>query len=219
MSTLQNSQMRRWTHELELLRRQVRRVGARDEAVSLRELLNECMATCDSLLQEMATLDAECHRLRGIVSEEQQSWQHFFDVMPLACILSDAQGVILSANRAAALFLNVSATRLQGRTLPHFVIDRQRLNELLEGLSPTSSIVRAPLRIRPREKAITDIDVTIVPDGGRDGSAWIWFLMPATHARQVLEMTSSGQPSSEPPSALLESPELMDDRLTSDRIS
>jgi PAS domain S-box-containing protein len=208
MSTLQSSQTRRWSHELDLLRRRVRRVGAREET-SIQDVLAECISTCDSLLQEVASGENECHRLRGIVSEEQQSWQRFFDVMPLACILTDPQGVILSANRAAALFLNVSAMRLQGRTLMHFVIDRQHLTELLEGRTADRSMLRASFRIRPREKAIIEIEATIVPDAGRNVSAWIWFLLPTSHARQVQDMTSSGAPS-EPSGAPPESLDLAD---------
>ena len=174
------------------------------------EILSECLATCDALLQELATSEAECHRLRNKVSEEQHGWQRFFDVVPMPCILSDAEGVILSANRAAALFLNVSAMRLQGRTLTHFILDRQKLAALLEDRTTDASILRASFRIRPREKAITEIDVTIVPDAGMNTDAWIWFLMPADHARQIQEMTSSGQPSSELPDTAPERPELAD---------
>jgi PAS domain S-box-containing protein len=205
--------MRRWSHELDLLRRRVRRVGALDEMSSLNDILTECMTTCDALLQEIAAGDGECHRLRGIVLQEQQSWQRFFDVMPVACILSDSQGVILSANRAAALFLNVSAMRLQGRTLTHFVIDRQRLADLLEGRTPHASVIRASFRIRPREKAITEIEATIVPDAGLNQSAWIWFLLPTKNAREVQQMTSSGHPSSEPSGMPPENPDLADDEL------
>jgi PAS domain-containing protein len=196
MSTLQSFQLRRWTHDVDVLRRRVRRVNMREEMSLLQDILTECMTTCDALLQEVATGVSECDRLRGVVSQEQQNWQRFFDVMPLACILSDAQGVILGANRAAALFLNVSAMRLQGRTLMHFVMDRQRLTELLEGRTADKSMIRASFRIRPREKAITEIEATIIPDAGMHANAWIWFLLPTNNARQMQEMTSSGQPSS-----------------------
>jgi PAS domain-containing protein len=201
MTALQDPLMRRWTHALDLLRQRLRRAGGRDEASPMKTLATECLTTCEALLQEVATTETECRRLREIVSEEQQAWQRFFDVIPLACLVTDAHGLILAANRAAALFLNVSVLRLRNQTLTHYIIDRESLIDVLEHQIVEKSQVHASFRVRPREKAIKEIEANVVADPGRNAGTWIWFLMPIERARDMREMTSSGHPSSQLPEA------------------
>ena len=132
-------------------------------------------------------------------SEEQQAWQRFFDVIPVACLVTDAHGLILAANRAAALFLNVSVLRLRNQTLAHYIIDRESLIDVLEHQIVEKSQVHASFKVRPREKAIKEIEANVVADPGRSAGTWIWFMMPVERAREVREMTSSGLPSSHLP--------------------
>ena len=165
----------------------------------MKGLATECLTTCESLLQEVVATETECRRLREIVSEEQQAWQRFFDVIPVACLVTDAHGLILAANRAAALFLNVSVLRLRNQTLAHYIIDRESLIDVLEHQIVEKSQVHASFKVRPREKAIKEIEANVVADPGRSAGTWIWFMMPVERAREVREMTSSGLPSSHLP--------------------
>jgi PAS domain-containing protein len=201
MTALQDPTMHRWTHAIDLLRQRIRRAGGRDDAPPLKGLASECLTTCESLLQEVVTTESECRRLREIVSEEQQAWQRFFDVIPVACLVTDAHGLILAANRAAALFLNVSVLRLRNQTLTHYIIDREALIDVLEHQMVEKPQVHVSFRVRPREKAIKQIEANVVADPGRSAGSWIWFLMPIERAREVRDMTSSGLPSSQLPEA------------------
>lgn len=196
MTTLQDPLMRRWTHAIDLLRQRVRRAGGRDTASPMKDIASECLTTCETLLQEVVATETECRRLRGIVSEEQQAWTKFFDVIPVACLVTDAHGLILAANRAAALFLNVSVLRLRNQTLTHYIIDRDALIDVLERQIVEQAQVHASFRVRPREKAIRQIEANVVANPGGSAGTWIWFLMPVERARELREMTSSGLTSS-----------------------
>jgi len=197
MTALQDPLMRRWTHVLELLRQRVRRAGGRDDASPMKTLVTECLTTCEALLQEVVTTETECRRLRGIVSEEQQAWHRFFDTIPVPALVTDAHGLILAANRAAALFLNVSVLRLRNQTLTHYVIDREALLDVLEHQIVEKAQVHASFRVRPREKAIREIEANIVADPARTAGTWIWFLMPLDRSRDIRSMTSAGVSSSQ----------------------
>ena len=104
--------------------------------------------------------------------------------MPVACLLTDTQGVIRHANVAAALLLNVSSKALQTRLLTHFAIDREPLLALLARQSGDRVVNRMTFRLRPRERSIVLVDVTVVLRVGEDDATWLWFVVPATQARQ-----------------------------------
>ena len=107
----------------------MRRLSRRHDDASTAAVLTDCLATCEKLVQDLAEGEDERDRLRRIVLHERDNWQRLFDTTPLACVLTDAHGVILGANRMAALLFNVSAARLTGKLFLHFVTDRQRLHD------------------------------------------------------------------------------------------
>ena len=69
-------------------------------------------------------------------------------------------------------------------------IDRDRLHESLLDQTRLGSPVRVPLRLRPREKALVDVDVVMASDAGIAEGEKLWFLMPSSEARQIREMTT-----------------------------
>lgn len=189
MNTLQSSRVRRWTLEIDAIRRRAARSIAGSET-AIGTMLASCLTTCENLLQELVRGEEERDRLRRVASAERDNWQRLFDIIPPACLLTDRDGFILSANRAAALLLNVACTRLRGQLLPHFFIDRDRLRESLQDQARLGNPVRIPVRLRPREKAPVDVDVVIAADAGIAEGERLWFLLPSSEARQIREMTT-----------------------------
>jgi PAS domain-containing protein len=186
---LQSSRIRRWTLEIDAIRRRVTRSMAGGET-PIATMLSSCLTTCENLLQELVRGEDERERLRRQASAERDNWQRLFDIIPPACLLTDRDGVILGANRAAALLLNVAGTRLRGQLLRHFFLDRDRLHESLQDQVRLGSAVRVPVRLRPREKAVVDVDVVIASDAGIAEGERLWFLLPSSEARQIREMTT-----------------------------
>jgi PAS domain-containing protein len=189
MNTLQSSRIRRWTLEIDAIRRRVTRSAAGSDT-AIGTMLASCLTTCENLLQELVRGEDERERLRRQAAAERDNWQRLFDIIPPPCLLTDRDGVILGANRAAALLLNVACTRLRGQLLPHFVIDRDRLHDSLQDQARLGSPVRVPVRLRPREKALVDVDVVIASNAGIAEGERLWFLLPSSEARQIREMTT-----------------------------
>jgi PAS domain-containing protein len=179
MNTRQPNQIRYWTRELELIRRRVGRINLRDDDALSSRMMAECLSKCEILLEELARSEEESDRLRQLAAAERENWQRLFDAMPLACVLTDAQGIVRGVNRAGALLLNISSSRLQGQMFLHFVIDRQRLYDALDEHGDGTSLMRVQVRVRPREKAVIEVEVGLIADAANTGDR-LWFLMPTT---------------------------------------
>ena len=102
MNTLQSSRIRRWTLEVDAIRRRVTRSMAGSDT-RIGTMLANCLSTCENLLQELVRGEDERERLRLQAAAERDNWQRLFDIIPPACLLTDSDGVILGANRAAAI--------------------------------------------------------------------------------------------------------------------
>jgi PAS domain-containing protein len=187
---MQPAQVRRWTNEVEQIRRRVRRASRHQENAAAAVIMSECLTTCEKLLQDLAQGEDERDRLRRAASQERDNWQRLFETTPLACVLTDAHGIVLGANRTAALLFNVSAARLTGQLLVHFVTDRQRLHDTLRDHKSGDRPLRVPLRLHPREKAALDVDAIVMADVGPQSTDKLWFLMPPAETTRLQEMTT-----------------------------
>ena len=81
-------------------------------------MMAECLSKCEILLEELVRGEEESDRLRRLATAERENWQRLFDVMPLACVLTDAQGIVRGVNRAGALLLNISCQPPAGPDVP-----------------------------------------------------------------------------------------------------
>ncbi|MCA1562200.1 MAG: PAS domain-containing protein [Acidobacteria bacterium] len=170
---------RRWTRDIGELR--ARAARTKRHAVSdsgLADLLGDALKTCESLLFELAGARLELDRVVSNAKDDAADWNYLFDRMPVACVATDANGVIASANRSAALLLNLSAKHLGYRVLLHFFDRRDSFCQLLQSLSVEPPPVRASLGLRPRERAVVSTDVIVIPRTPGDLTMWLWFLMP-----------------------------------------
>ena len=172
---------RRWTAEITRLRGRAARLARRlplDEPETV-ELLEACLSLSDSLLRDLsgATLASEGLRRQLLLLER---WgMEVFDQMPAACVQVSEDGEILRANRAAASLLNTSAKHLQGRKLMPFVLDRDRFSTLLQDVAFDRTRTHAgQFTVRPRERAATEIRITVLQHPPGDEGTTLWFLAP-----------------------------------------
>jgi PAS domain-containing protein len=175
--------VRRWTRQLGELRVQAVKSGRAAGA----ELVENALTLCDSLLRDLAGLHLECDNLRAEVRTRAAAWDHLFEVMPAACVLTDSAGEILNANRPAGTLLNLSAKALKGRQLGVFSEDRQAFETLLLALAASDDQRQATLVLRPRDRKPADIDVVIVPATEARPARWLWFLGPAMRPQKVAD--------------------------------
>jgi PAS domain-containing protein len=165
-----------WARRLTTLRALASRRGRADQP---REVAEEALSLCDALVRELAGAQLACSELRAKVLAADAAWEHLFEIMPGACVLSDGAGVILKANPAASRLLNVSAAGLNGRELLVFSQDRQTFLALLREMGEMRrGELRAELLLRPRERKPVMTQLHVVAAPGRE-HAWLWMLVRA----------------------------------------
>jgi PAS domain-containing protein len=106
--------------------------------------------------------------------------QYLLEQLPMACLATDANGVIHNANQAAAELFNISAKHLRGRLLLHFSADRPAFGRLLQSLPGAGGQIAAFVPVRPRERGLSRLHALIVPETVAEPSSWLWFLKPLT---------------------------------------
>ena len=156
----------------------VRRAAVPPEAL---EVVEQSLALSDAVVRELAGTGLEFDAYKLKLDEQTALWSYLFEEMPLACVETDASGIIFNANRAAATMLNTSVKHLGARLLMHFAEDRDGFGQLLRGLSSDGSRHSAPMIIRPRERAPMRVEATVIPRSPGDRTSWLWFFMPGNH--------------------------------------
>ena len=142
------------------------------------EVVDQSLSLSDAVVRELAGTGLQFDAYKVKLDEQTALWSYLFDEMPLACVETDASGIIFNANRAAATLLNTSVKHLGARLLLHFAEDRDRFGQLLRGLPCDDSRHRCSLIIRPRERAPIHVEATVIPRTPGDTSLWLWFFMP-----------------------------------------
>jgi PAS domain-containing protein len=169
-----------WARRVAALRTQAA-MRNRDGAAP-NDLTETVLSACEALVRELAGAQLTRDQLRADLRVADAAWDHLFDVIPSACVLTDSAGVILRANRAASTLLNMSATHLKRRELLVFSQDRETFRALLAELNRNPGAeLRARLMVRPRERKQTMTQLHVLPAPGRD-PAWLWVFTPAAAA-------------------------------------
>ena len=181
---------RRWTHQLGDLQNRARKVknNGAPMAAAVADLLDDAVTFCATLLQELAGAQLQHARIQAEARQTEGNWQYLFDRLPLAALITDTGGTIVSANRAAALLLNMSAKHLVGKPLLHFVDSRQKLASTLHAAAAGVTRVEETLTVRPKERATREMTIVIVPESSEQADHFLWFLpqgFPPARARSV----------------------------------
>jgi hypothetical protein len=147
------------------------------------ELIEQSLTLCDEVVRELAGNGLKFDDYRVKLDAQAELWTHLFQEMPVPCVETDASGIIVGANRAAAQLLNTSVKHLSARLLMHFAEDRDKFGHLLGGLSAVAAGPKCLLTLRPRERAPVPVEVTVIARSPGDVSSWLWFMTPAESLR------------------------------------
>jgi PAS domain-containing protein len=165
-----------WARRVATLRAQA---AKRNRDAASHELAEQALSICDALIVELAGAQLLCDQLRADLRLADAAWEHLFQIVPSACVLTDRASVILNSNRAASLLLNVSSTHLKGRELLVFSEDRETFRALLKDMEQARRPeLRAELRLRPRERKPTMSHAHLIALPERH-EAWLWIMTPA----------------------------------------
>jgi PAS domain-containing protein len=142
------------------------------------EAANEELRVAD---EEIRAQRVEVARL--LDSHRTGRWQHerLLQVLPVAIVVSDANGLIRSCNAAAASLLRVRVDRLLGRPLISFVLaqDRPELRRRLAAGVRERSSFRHVVALLPRggDGVSTEMVATVAYDAVTDVTEVTWVLL------------------------------------------
>jgi len=126
---------------------------------------------------------------RAQIEAEYQRYQDLFEFMPDAYLVSDAQGKIQEANRAAAKLFQIEQSFLIDKLLVSFIppqerpVFRSKLTQLHEGDRAQEWTVR----MQPRNGQLLDAALTVVPVRDVEGklAALRWIVRDVTERKRA----------------------------------
>jgi PAS domain S-box-containing protein len=117
-------------------------------------------------LEAMEVIQEELLEQNEYLAEQRQRYYDLFEFAPDAYLLTDPQGIILEANRAAAALFNIWQNFLIGKPLIYFVheaersVIRTKINQLSEKYS---SVHEWEVRMCPRFSQPFDASLLVAP--------------------------------------------------------
>lgn len=150
-------------HHLQFIRQQllVLRGESAVDWEAIDATLEDLQVTCEQMQTGLETVEVVQEELL----QQKQYYQDLFQFLPIASLITNADGVILEANQAIAQLLNVSLGYLVGKPLAVFVAQGERaafrchLNQLSHGTG--TQIWRMSLSPRNREPVVAELYVSI----------------------------------------------------------
>jgi PAS domain S-box-containing protein len=173
-----------WMRQLTHLHERAVKAGSRSPADPLSRIATETLAACADLLDRLGRVEIECERLRDDKSSATAAYTRLFEFSPAPALITDRDGIILRANRAASQWLNLAARRLEGRQLLLYAEDRQAFRRLLERLPRGDACERVIVNLRPRERRAVETSLTVSALSEVDGDRWLWLFAPRDAASQ-----------------------------------
>ncbi|NJM69394.1 MAG: PAS domain S-box protein [Scytonema sp. RU_4_4] len=132
------------------------------------------------------------------VALERRRYQELFDFAPDGYLVTNTDGKILEANRAATQLLNISKSFLIDKPLINFIPEQERRafrTQLLQ-LSDIERMQEWEIRLQPRKGRHTfdaSLSVTTVRDHKGKLLGWRWLVRDITSRKQVEEKLRSIQ--------------------------
>lgn len=114
-------------------------------------------------VEEMYQQSEELALTRLQVEVERKRYQELFEFMPNAYLITDAQGKIQEANRAAARLLNLELSYLRDKLLINFIPlqERSAFRFKLNQLQQRNLVQNWTVGIQPRNSECIEADVTV----------------------------------------------------------
>ena len=116
-------------------------------------------------VEELSQQAEELANTRSQVEAERQRYKDLFDFMPNAYLVTDTNGKIQEANRAAATMLNVAQCYLIDKLLINFIPiqGRRVFRAKLERLNSCDWVQEFSLLLEPRNGELIDAAMTVAP--------------------------------------------------------
>ncbi|MBW4632396.1 MAG: PAS domain S-box protein [Iphinoe sp. HA4291-MV1] len=131
------------------------------------------------------------------VAIERQRYQELFDFAPDGYLVTNTEGKILEANRAAAALLNLSKSFLIGKPLINFIPEQERraFRTQLIQLSDKERMQEWEICLQQRKGHLFDASLSVTTVRDRQGKllGWRWLVRDITSRKQAEEKMRSIQ--------------------------
>ncbi|WP_202895751.1 PAS domain S-box protein [Iningainema tapete] len=150
--------------------------------------------------EELHQQNEELTQTRSLVEAERQRYQDLFEFAPDCYLVTDGNGVIQEANRAAARMLKVTQQFLVGKLMITFVAseERHRFRNELTQICQSDKVRELLLRLQRRSDEYMDAAITVAAchNSASDTINLRWLIRDVTEHRQVERTTLN--PESDP---------------------
>ncbi|KAB8319986.1 response regulator [Tolypothrix campylonemoides VB511288] len=138
---------------------------AMDEIAASLENLQLLEEQMQASLETMEVIQEELLQQNEYLAKQRQRYYELFEFAPDACLLTNAQGIILEANRAAGELFNVLPSFLVGKPLVNFVAEAERsvFRTKLNQLSSVHSVQEWEIPMCPRRGQPFDATLMLAP--------------------------------------------------------
>jgi PAS domain-containing protein len=158
-----------------------RRVDTHADA-TVQLAVSELLRSLEELRAGQAQLLAQREEIESVRAElrvEREKYTQLFDAAPEAYLVTDAELLILSANRAGADLFNISQRFLSGKALSVFLAkDRGRFLADAARLARAGESAEWSFGIRPRERAPLQVSAKVVVHASAEGVELHWVMRP-----------------------------------------
>jgi two-component system phosphate regulon sensor histidine kinase PhoR len=185
--------------ELEIFARELENLRQRllsgDDEYELPILAEETLTALQTSLEELRVaqeeLAAQADQLSAVsaaASAEAARYAELFDGAPDAYLVTDENGLVGEANRAAETFFRASSATLRRKPLIQFLdlAQRRELRTTLNTLRRTAVRTEFEIRMRRRDGVSFDASVAVSPMGSREEDRrLLWLIRDVTETRQL----------------------------------
>jgi PAS domain-containing protein len=128
------------------------------------------------LLIELHRTEDAYAALRAQVATISERRVDLLNALPIPCLLTDVDGVVVEANRKAFDALNSSERHLLGRPVVLWFKDRDVAASVVSGLRWTGDAMHREMLLTPREHRSRRVSVVVQRAAGTEPPLWRWFL-------------------------------------------
>jgi len=141
--------------------------------------------------EELTRRSEELMRAHALLEEERTRYRDLFEFAPDGYLLTDAEGNIWQANRAAGSMLRTRSDLLQGRPLASFVMpeSEETFRTRVQRMTNLTPVQEFELRLKVRGESPTIVAVRLAAERDREGSPMSlrWLLRDVTEQRRNTE--------------------------------
>ncbi|NEU77013.1 PAS domain S-box protein, partial [Hassallia byssoidea VB512170] len=182
------SNFQKTQQQIQTLRSYIMESPRQQQAIAALEALTDSVENLEAFQEEMQTslevmkdIQEELLQQNETIIAECKIYHDLFKFAPNAYLVTDAQGIVLKINYAAAALLNVLPSLLIGRSLINFVSKEERLfflTKLKQSLN-VKSVQESEISICPRDGQA--FDAILLMKAGRETSRGLDILQICVH--------------------------------------